>query len=69
MCWEIAPTVPHTNLRAPQVTMWPWLKAGTIIIQAVAGYPCLLARLRVVLHKDGVRGREVQSPDAGLSLA
>lgn len=35
----------------------------------VAGYPCLLARLRVVLHKDGVRGREVQSPDAGLSLA
>lgn len=49
--------------------MWSWVKAGTIIIHAAAGYPCLLARLRVVLHKDGVRGREVQSPDAGLSLA
>lgn len=49
--------------------MWSWVKAGRIIIHAAAGYPCLLARLRVVLHKDGVRGREVQSPDAGLSLA
>lgn len=32
-------------------------------------YPCLLACVWVVLHKDGVRGGEVKSPDAGLSLA
>lgn len=32
-------------------------------------YPCLLACLRVVLYKDGVRGRKVESPNAGLSLA
>ena len=32
-------------------------------------YPRLLACLRVVLYKDGVCGRKIESPNAGLSLA
>lgn len=32
-------------------------------------HPCLLAALWVVFHKDGVCGRQVERPAAGLSLA
>lgn len=34
-----------------------------------ASHPCLLACLRVVLHKDGVRGGQVERPHGGLPLA
>lgn len=44
----------------------PVAHRGSTLLPA---YPCLLACLGVVLHKDGVRGGEVKGPDAGLSLA
>lgn len=41
----------------------------TVVRDLEAAYPCLLARLWVVFHKDCVRGRNVESTLAGLSLA
>lgn len=41
----------------------------TVVGDLEAAYPCLLARLWVVFHKDCVRGRNVESTLAGLSLA
>ncbi len=38
-------------------------------ISLFPAYPRLLACLRVALHKDGVCCRQVESPNAGLSLA
>lgn len=41
----------------------------TVVRDLEAAYPCLLARLWVVFHKDCVCGRNVESTLAGLSLA